>query len=59
MKKTETRIYEGNRAKGYTTINNGIRETTYSESVARRNGVIRNDVPTYAKCCGWSNQKSR
>ena len=54
MKNNETKVYTGNRAKGYTTVNNGIKETTYSETVARRDGVIKNDIPTWAKCCGWN-----
>ena len=47
------KIFTGNQATGFTTINNGIKETTYSEANARRQGTIANAVPTWAKCCGW------
>lgn len=57
MKNNETKIYTGNRATGYTTTQNGISRTTYNEQVARRDGIIKNSVPTYAKCCGWNNKK--
>ncbi len=51
---TNEKIYTGNQASGYTTINNGIKETTYNEHTARMNGTIKNDVPTWARCCGWT-----
>lgn len=44
--------YTGNNAIGYTTVNNGIKQTV-TEEVARRDGIITNAVPTWAACCGW------
>lgn len=52
--KNEIKIYTGNAATGYTTINNGIKQTTYLEATARRNGTIKNDIPTWARYCGWT-----
>jgi hypothetical protein len=48
------KIYTGNQATGYTTASNGISQTTYNEQTARFNGTIKNDVPTWALCCGWT-----
>ena len=48
------KLYYGTQATGFTTINNGIKETTYSEANARRDGTIVGAVPTWAKCCGWT-----
>lgn len=53
MKKNNTPIYTGNRATGYSTTNNGVTVKVNKEEAARRNGIIKNAVPTYAKCCGW------
>ena len=53
MKKNNTPIYTGTRATGYTTVNNGISQTVRTAEAACRVGIIKNDVPTYAKCCGW------
>ena len=50
---TNEKIYTGNKAIGYSNTNNGVKTTTYSEAVARRNGTIANAVPTWASCCGW------
>ena len=51
--KNEIKVYTGNKASGYTISRGGISHTT-SEENARRNGTIKNDVPTWAKCCGWN-----
>jgi hypothetical protein len=54
---SKQKVWTGNKATGYTTTNNGIVEQTNSEAVARRTGVIKDAVPTWALCCGWSKNK--
>ena len=51
--KKNTVIFEGNSAKGYTSTNSGVKIHVQSEQTARNLGVIKNDLPTWAKCCGW------
>jgi hypothetical protein len=53
QKNNTTPIYTGNRAIGYSTTNGGVTIKVNNEQAARRNGIIKGDVPTYAKCCGW------
>lgn len=55
--KKNTVVFEGNSAKGYTSTDNGITIRVQTEQAARTLGVIKNDVPTWAKCCGWGGRK--